>query len=208
MLSSPIVLFLQLQIIKSIDLQLKQYMLAGFTNVTFEFGARTIIEDATWHIQPNERIGLIGYNGTGKSTMLKLFVGEYQPSEGTVEKSRDTSIGYLHQDLLSFDSDNRLISKRKLHANLITTDYGRQEEGKEIAGAMHNHLPETGDFITPTDICTLMLYEKRAGWKNYTVLSSRYFSLWNCETNTLVAITREAMEKIIKDQEKRHKKNH
>jgi ATP-binding cassette subfamily F protein 3 len=79
-------------------------MLAGFTNVTFEFGARTIVEDATWHIQPNERIGLIGYNGTGKSTLLKLLVGEYLPSAGTVERSRSTSIGYLHQDLLSFDT--------------------------------------------------------------------------------------------------------
>src|SRR5258708_40269743 len=84
-------------------------MLAGLTNVTFEFGARTIVEDATWHIQPNERIGLIGYNGTGKSTMLKLFVGEYQASEGTVEKSKETSIGYLHQDLLSFDSSDSIL---------------------------------------------------------------------------------------------------
>ena len=59
-------------------------MLAGLQNVRFEFGARVIVEDATWHIQPNERIGLIGYNGTGKSTLLKLFAGEYQPSAGAV----------------------------------------------------------------------------------------------------------------------------
>ena len=75
-------------------------MLAGLTNVTFEFGARVIVQDATWHIQPNERIGLIGYNGTGKSTLLKLLVGQYQCSAGTVERSRTTTIGYLHQDLL------------------------------------------------------------------------------------------------------------
>jgi ATP-binding cassette subfamily F protein 3 len=84
-------------------------MLAGFQNVTFEFGARTIVEDATWHIQPGERIGLIGYNGTGKSTLLKLLVGEYQPSGGTVERSRTTSIGYLHQDLLSFDTQDSIL---------------------------------------------------------------------------------------------------
>src|SRR5688572_32826700 len=81
-------------------------MLAGFTNVTFEFGARTIVEDATWHIQPNERIGLIGYNGTGKSTLLKVLTGQYLPSRGTVEKGRETTIGFLHQDLLSFDTDD------------------------------------------------------------------------------------------------------
>ncbi len=84
-------------------------MLAGLTNVTFEFGARALIKDATWHIQPGERIGLIGYNGTGKSTILKLFVGEYLPSSGTVEKSRSTSIGYLHQDLLSFDTNDSIL---------------------------------------------------------------------------------------------------
>jgi len=83
-------------------------MLAGLTNVTFEFGARTIVEDATWHIQPNERIGLIGYNGTGKSTLLKVLVGEYAPSAGTVERGRSTTVGYLHQDLLSFDTNDSI----------------------------------------------------------------------------------------------------
>ncbi|GAA4752514.1 ABC-F family ATP-binding cassette domain-containing protein [Flavisolibacter ginsenosidimutans] len=90
-------------------------MLAGLQNVTFEFGARTIVEDATWHIHPSERIGLIGYNGTGKSTLLKVIVGEYLPSKGTVERSRGTSIGYLHQDLLSFDT-NESILEVALHA--------------------------------------------------------------------------------------------
>lgn len=83
-------------------------MLIGFQNVTFEFGARVIVEDATWHIQPGDRIGLIGYNGTGKSTLLKVLVGEYTPSKGSVEKSKDTTIGYLHQDLLSFDTNDNI----------------------------------------------------------------------------------------------------
>jgi ATP-binding cassette subfamily F protein 3 len=83
-------------------------MLIGLQNVTFEFGARVIVSDATWHIQPGERIGLIGYNGTGKSTLLKVLVGQYTPSKGTVEKGRDTTIGYLHQDLLSFDTNESI----------------------------------------------------------------------------------------------------
>ena len=84
-------------------------MLLGLQDVTFEFGARVIVKDATWHIQPNERIGLIGYNGTGKSTLLKVLTGQYLPSSGSVEKSRDTSIGFLHQDLLSFDTDDSIL---------------------------------------------------------------------------------------------------
>jgi ATP-binding cassette subfamily F protein 3 len=83
-------------------------MLIGLQNVTFEFGARAIVTDASWHIQPGERIGLIGYNGTGKSTLLKLLVGQYTPSKGTVEKGKDTTIGYLHQDLLSFDTSETI----------------------------------------------------------------------------------------------------
>ena len=84
-------------------------MLLGLQNVTFEFGARTIVEDATWHIQPNERIGLIGYNGTGKSTLLKVLTSQYSPSKGTVEKGRETTIGFLHQDLLGFDTEDSIL---------------------------------------------------------------------------------------------------
>lgn len=85
-------------------------MLAGLQDVTFEFGSRVIYEEATWHIQPNERIGLIGYNGTGKSTLLRLLTGEYSPSKGTVEKSKGIKIGFLHQDLLSFDTDDSILT--------------------------------------------------------------------------------------------------
>ncbi|TDX02223.1 ABC-F family ATP-binding cassette domain-containing protein [Dinghuibacter silviterrae] len=84
-------------------------MLAGLQNVTFEFGARLIVKEATWHIHPGERIGLIGYNGTGKSTLLKVLVGEYSPSKGEVIRGRGTSIGYLHQDLLSFDTSESVL---------------------------------------------------------------------------------------------------
>ena len=120
-------------------------MLAGFTNVTFEFGARTIVEDATWHIQPNERIGLIGYNGTGKSTMLKLFVGQYQPSAGNVEKGRDTSIGYLHQDLLSFDTSDSILQvamgafERVLPLEKEIEETGKKLEQDESEKLLHQY---------------------------------------------------------------------
>jgi ATP-binding cassette subfamily F protein 3 len=116
-------------------------MLAGFQNVTFEFGARAIVEDATWHIQPGERIGLIGYNGTGKSTLLKLLVGQYLPSAGTVERSRTTSIGYLHQDLLSFDTEDSILQVALgAFERVIQLEKEIEEIGKE--------LEKTGDEKT------------------------------------------------------------
>ncbi|MEN9964390.1 MAG: hypothetical protein RL582_1485 [Bacteroidota bacterium] len=124
-------------------------MLLGLQNVTFEFGARTIVEDATWHIQPNERIGLIGYNGTGKSTLLKVLTGQYTPSKGTVEKGRETTIGFLHQDLLGFDTEESI-----LEVAMGAFERVRQlEKELEIIG---EELSRTGDEKLANDYADLL----------------------------------------------------
>ncbi len=82
----------------------------AFTNIGFEFGGRFLYRDANWHIKPNERIGLIGLNGTGKSTLLRIITGEYTLTEGTLSKPKDLTIGFLNQDQLSFDSDESILS--------------------------------------------------------------------------------------------------
>jgi ATP-binding cassette subfamily F protein 3 len=84
-------------------------MLLSLNNITFEFGARTILENASWHIYANERIGLIGPNGTGKSTLLKILIGEYAVSSGQVNRSKTLTIGYFHQDLQSMDTDDDIL---------------------------------------------------------------------------------------------------
>ncbi len=110
--------------------------------------------------------------------------------------------------LLIFDQDNKLISKKQLHKNIIPINYGgKEEEGKEIEGTIHSHLPETGDFITATDICTLMLYGKFTKWKQHNVVSKNYLNIWNCLTDQLVVIPMGIIDKINKDQEKQKKKN-
>lgn len=116
-------------------------MLVGLQNVTFEFGARVIVSEASWHIQPNERIGLIGYNGTGKSTLLKLIVGEYLPSAGTVEKSRGTSIGYLHQDLLSFETKQSILE-------VALSAFERVQQLEKEIEEIGQELERTGDEKT------------------------------------------------------------
>ena len=129
-------------------------MLAGLTNVTFEFGSRALLQNATWHIQPGERIGLIGYNGTGKSTILKLFVGEYSPSEGVVERSRNTSIGYLHQDLLSFDTNNSIFEvalsafEKILLLEKEIEELGKQLESNHDDKLLHEYTDKLHELDT------------------------------------------------------------
>lgn len=88
-------------------------MLLSLNHITFEFGARKILDDASWHIFPNERLGLIGPNGTGKSTLLKILTGEYAVSAGTVNKAKNLKIGYFHQDLQSLDTEENILNVAK-----------------------------------------------------------------------------------------------
>ncbi|WP_448697995.1 ABC-F family ATP-binding cassette domain-containing protein [Mucilaginibacter sp. AW1-3] len=81
----------------------------AINNLTFEIGARALYDEANWHIKPGEKIGLIGANGTGKTTLLKIIVGDYKPTSGTVSMAKDLAMGYLNQDLLSYSSDKNIL---------------------------------------------------------------------------------------------------
>jgi len=81
----------------------------AINNLTFEIGARALYDEANWHIKPGEKIGLIGANGTGKTTLLKIIVGEYKPTSGTISMAKDLLMGYLNQDLLSYSSDKNIL---------------------------------------------------------------------------------------------------
>lgn len=110
--------------------------------------------------------------------------------------------------LLNFDKKNNLINRKRLHKNIIWTDFEQKmDDGKVSIGGTHTHLPETGDFMTATDICTLMLYEKAAKWEQYYVYSKNYMSIWNCKTDQLTAIPMETIKKINDEENKQKEKN-
>ncbi|MBL0096274.1 MAG: ABC-F family ATP-binding cassette domain-containing protein [Bacteroidetes bacterium] len=77
--------------------------------ISFEFGSRTLFSELNWHIRPQEKIGLIGANGTGKSTLLRIISGEYSPGSGNISKRNDLVLGFLNQDLLSYLSDKSIL---------------------------------------------------------------------------------------------------
>jgi ATP-binding cassette subfamily F protein 3 len=79
-------------------------------NLSFYLGSRALYREASLHIKPKDRIGLIGANGTGKSTLLRLIMGEYSPDEGSIEKSGDCTIGFLNQDLLSYQTEDSILA--------------------------------------------------------------------------------------------------
>ncbi len=81
----------------------------AINNLTFEIGARALYDEANWHIKPGEKIGLIGANGTGKTTLLKIIVGDYAPTSGSISMAKDLKMGYLNQDLLSYQSDKSIL---------------------------------------------------------------------------------------------------
>lgn len=112
----------------------------AINNLTFEIGSRALYDEANWHIKPGDKTGLIGANGTGKTTLLKLIVGDAKPTSGTISMSKDIKIGYLNQDLLSYQSDKSILHvameafarQNQLHTEIeellkkLETDYSEE----------------------------------------------------------------------------------
>ncbi|MDX1628955.1 MAG: ABC-F family ATP-binding cassette domain-containing protein, partial [Fulvivirga sp.] len=82
----------------------------AINNLSYFIGGRALYENASLHIKPKDKIGLIGLNGTGKSTLLKIINGDYQIDGGTISKSNECTIGFLNQDMLSYQSDDSILS--------------------------------------------------------------------------------------------------
>jgi ATP-binding cassette subfamily F protein 3 len=82
----------------------------SITNLTYFIGGRALYENANMFIKPKDKIGLIGLNGRGKSTLLKLINGDYKPDAGSISKSNDCTIGFLNQDLLSYQTEDAIVT--------------------------------------------------------------------------------------------------
>jgi ATP-binding cassette, subfamily F, member 3 len=82
----------------------------SITNLSYYIGGRALYENASMFIKPKDKIGLIGLNGRGKSTLLKLIYGEYKPDGGSISKSNDCTIGFLNQDLLSYQTEDSILT--------------------------------------------------------------------------------------------------
>ena len=82
----------------------------SINNISYYVGGRPLYENASLHIKDRDRIGLIGLNGKGKTTLLRLIEQTITPESGDISYSNNCTIGFLNQDLLSYKSDNSILS--------------------------------------------------------------------------------------------------
>ena len=80
----------------------------SLSGVEMAFGTQVLFSGVTWRLQPGGHYGLVGANGTGKSTLLRLVSGELRPEAGVISRPKDLSIGTLGQDHFSFDEESPL----------------------------------------------------------------------------------------------------
>jgi ATP-binding cassette, subfamily F, member 3 len=71
----------------------------SLSNIYIQYGNRILLDSINFVLKPGERVGLVGRNGAGKSTILKIIAGEMSPQEGDVVCPSHFTLGYLHQDM-------------------------------------------------------------------------------------------------------------
>lgn len=112
----------------------------SINNLSYLIGGRALYENASLHIRPKDKIGLVGLNGTGKSTLLKIINGDLQASSGEVQKAKDCTIGFLNQDLLSYQSEDSILN---VALEAFKSTLRLQDEIDEVLRQMeHDHSDE------------------------------------------------------------------
>jgi ABC transport system ATP-binding/permease protein len=112
--------------------------------VSLELGGKVILDKLDWSIGPGARIGLVGVNGTGKTSVLKLLTGELEPASGTLKRGKTLKIGYLSQALVELDGTERVLDAVE-RARRITELAG----GREVSTAtLLEDFGFTGDKLT------------------------------------------------------------
>src|ERR1700710_2162 len=71
----------------------------SFSKISKQYGKQVLFVDASFQLNPGEKIGLVGPNGAGKTTLFRMAIGEESPDEGDVSVPKKLTIGYFRQDV-------------------------------------------------------------------------------------------------------------
>ena len=94
-----------------------------FHKVCKAFGSRVMLDDFTYNFQRQERLGIVGNNGTGKTTFLKMLTGEAEPDKGKIVIGETIVFGYYSQDLIEVDPQMKVIDVVREVAEFIPVSY-------------------------------------------------------------------------------------
>ena len=144
-------------------------MLLSAEHLSKNYGARQLLEDVTLYLNPGDKVGLIGVNGTGKSTLLKVLAGVEPPDEGRVSLDPNVQLAWLSQTP-DMDDDNTVMEQvfadfpagfralneyeaRTILTKLGITDFD-QKVG-ELSGGQRKRVALASVFVHPADILVL-----------------------------------------------------
>ncbi len=116
-------------------------------NLTISFGESSLFSDVSFDIKGGEKVGLVGVNGAGKTSLFKLITGEYQPDSGLCVLAKNTVLGYMEQHTCS---QNRTIWEEiiSVFSDLIETEKKLESLAGEIEKNPSADLIEQQDFLT------------------------------------------------------------
>ena len=103
-----------------------------FHKVGKNFGEKKILEDFTYNVQRLERLGIVGNNGSGKTTFLKMLLGEEPTDKGKIVIGETVVFGYYSQDLIKVPDDFKVIDVVKEVAEYIPLEKGRQLSAAQL----------------------------------------------------------------------------
>ncbi|MDE6770285.1 MAG: ATP-binding cassette domain-containing protein, partial [Muribaculaceae bacterium] len=110
----------------------------SINNLSVEFSAHPLFTDISFVINPNDKIALVGKNGAGKSTMLKILAGLMSPTSGSVSKPNELTIGYLPQQMKLADETTIFEETKKA--------FSRRTALEEELHMLNSRLEATTDF--------------------------------------------------------------
>ena len=108
-------------------------------NLRLSFGEQTIFSGLSLQINDNARIGIVGSNGAGKTTLLRTIMGELDPDDGVIERSRGLTVGYLPQDLAELDPVP-LMDYLKTRAGIASVEAKLRAVEEKLSLSPQNHF--------------------------------------------------------------------
>lgn len=161
-------------------------ILLRMEKVSFKYDETPILNNLTYHIKQHDRIAIVGDNGTGKSTLLKLATGQLQPNEGEILLHPSIKVGYFAQELEGLDEHLSLLDSL-LHLPNMTQTYARTILGCFMF-SREDVFKVIGD-LSMGERCRVALLRLLFGNANLLVLDE--------PTNYLDVSTREAVEEAL-----------